>query len=86
MPKSSAPRSDRSTLWFAIGVILGAAIGHFFGARANRIREAAEQAGITLPTTVVDVSVEGRPFKGPADAPVTILEFTDYECSFCARF
>lgn len=32
-----------------------------------------------------DVSVADRPFRGPADAPVTIVEFTDYLCPFCRR-
>jgi len=87
MADASTPRGDKSNLWFAVGLILGAAIGYFFGARAYRINAGAPEPGAdAVPTVFVDVSVEGRPFTGPEDAKVTILEFTDYECSFCARF
>jgi protein-disulfide isomerase len=33
----------------------------------------------------VEVAADGFPSKGPADAPVTIVEFSDFQCSFCAR-
>jgi hypothetical protein len=35
--------------------------------------EAAEQAG---PRATIDIS--GHPFKGPANAPVTVVVFSDY--------
>jgi len=30
-----------------------------------------------------EVAVEGAPFKGPAQAPVTIVDFEDFHCPFC---
>lgn len=33
----------------------------------------------------VEVSVEGAPFRGAANSPVTIVEFSDFECPFCKR-
>src|SRR3989344_664602 len=32
-----------------------------------------------------NVNIEGAPYKGAGDAPVTIVEFTDYQCPFCAK-
>ncbi|HXV59959.1 MAG TPA: thioredoxin domain-containing protein [Vicinamibacteria bacterium] len=32
---------------------------------------------------VRDVALEGIPFKGPADAPIRVAEFSDFLCPFC---
>lgn len=33
-----------------------------------------------------EISLDGRPSLGDEDAPVTIVEFADYQCPFCRKF
>jgi len=40
---------------------------------------------ITLKAPTVQVGVGATPAKGNAKAPVTIIEFSDYECPFCKK-
>jgi len=48
--------------------------------------ECKGKGGDTLLGTKVEVvRVDGSPVRGLANAPVTIVEFTDFECPFCAR-
>ena len=32
----------------------------------------------------VTIAVDGSPVKGPADARITLVEFSDFECPFCS--
>jgi protein-disulfide isomerase len=34
---------------------------------------------------IQEINVTGSPFKGAANAPVTIVLFTDFQCPYCAR-
>jgi protein-disulfide isomerase len=40
---------------------------------------------VYLTPPIVEISAEGAPFKGPVDAPITIVEFSDFQCSYCKR-
>ncbi len=37
------------------------------------------------PVFRVDISLKGAPLRGAMEAPITIVEFSDFECPFCKR-
>lgn len=45
-----------------------------------------EQGAVAGETVRVEVSVDDDAVKGDPQAPLTIIEFSDYECPFCRRF
>jgi len=65
-------------LYLTLGLVIGFAVGFGLGQGGPAGGDAAE--------TGPKVDIEGRPFLGPENAPVTFIEFTDYQCTFCKRY
>lgn len=56
-------------------------------AATSRASPATQQiVGQPTVPAVVDVSVDDDPARGPEDAAVTIIEFSDFQCPYCGRF
>lgn len=87
-------RLRRTYLYTAVGALAGFAGGFTLatilassGAKSvprNPVRR-QELSAKPAPVAAIEVGTEGRPSRGATDAPVTIVEFTDYECPFCRR-
>jgi protein-disulfide isomerase len=57
------------------------------GELEQNIADSIRQSQATpTPRPIVDVPVGDAPVKGAADAPVTIVEFSDYQCPYCGRY
>lgn len=83
-------------LAFAVGILAGYVIWGLPSNQAQVVVEnqtpgqepVAQVPSATQPPRVTryDVPSEGFPSIGPEDAPIVIVEFSDFQCPFCKRF
>jgi protein-disulfide isomerase len=69
---------------FALGILIGYFIWGF-EASAPKVLE-VNDAPAAGEVRRVDVPTEGFPFEGPVDAPIVIVEFSDFQCPFCTKW
>ena len=77
-------------LTLLVGLVVGIAIGRATSSTAPTT--VAQRPGTpparqrpAADTTVFRLPIEDSPVRGPADALVTVVEFSDYQCPFCRQ-
>lgn len=70
---------------FAVGSLQGK-LSVLKGGKLTQTTGSAQAPSQPEQATTGKASVDDDPFIGDANAPITIIEFSDYECPFCKRF
>ena len=86
---------SKQSLWkystFILAELLVVTLFLFVGkdnsvSNGNVVRNTAPDPGLPAPSARAEVSVDDDAVLGDKNAPVTIIEFSDYQCPFCRKF
>ena len=77
----------RGLAWFLTGVVVGiGGTAVVQKVREKRLASPSQPQDRPRPALTSPLLVKGEPTLGRASAPITIVEFSDFECSYCRRF
>ena len=84
------PPARRSSLvlvvFLVLGFVAGLAVGYFSWGSVPIAVKADESVNSAQASKRYDVPIGTAPIWGPENAPVTIIEFSDYECPYCKKW
>jgi protein-disulfide isomerase len=81
-------RFRRSHVYAALiplAFVVGLAVGFLFWGRTPAPAPPVAADATRAPTRL-EVSLDDDPSLGPADAPITIVEFSDFNCPYCKKW
>jgi len=76
----------RRSLLLVTGVVLGSGLTLATQAILQWHERQAQQTHATPKAITIPLGLQGEPSLGSARAPITIVEFSDFECPYCKRF